>query len=615
MKPGTPGFYALKEDYCMRAAAYSGTKNVYEDMLTSAKSLLMHSNVEKIYFLIEDDEFPFELPPEIECMNVEGQQYFPKDGPSHNQPWAYMVLLRAAYTKLFPDLDRILTIDVDTIVNENISDLWDLNLDDYYLAAMKESEQDGQLLVYPYANDGVAMLNLKKLREDKKDDEIIDALNTYFYWAREQDCFSELCYGKILFIDSDYNVCPYMATKPAHEKVTHFAGMKDWSKFPHFNYYKQLPISEIQRNVPDKFDLDIIIPTYKNKAALRRTLDSFVPPDDVHVIVIDDGSNMDYEEERQAYPWAHFYALEENHGPGVVRQCGLTLGTGMYVLFLDAGDYFYENGLETVLETIKKNTYIKLYSFSYVFDKSNKLVDVLDLKTIGKVYKRSFLEMYGIHYSEVGSYANEDYGFIMASQLVLKSFSQFGFPSQIKHILMPAFYQHVENHSLTTSKEHNYNYAMRPKGIIDNGINAIEIAKQNNVPVRLLMSACNDIMVREYTFLLDAAINQPESLESIWLVIRNFYLDYYRRYKKLQKDTSKLTQNVIKRLVRQNIFARGVRVNFSRFIRELETEASIPSYYYNYKDSAFIKLRSDNNAPVSRETTQRLQESNSEEEH
>ena len=41
----------------MRAAAYSGTRNVYDRMLTAAKSLLEHSNVEKVYFLIEDDNF------------------------------------------------------------------------------------------------------------------------------------------------------------------------------------------------------------------------------------------------------------------------------------------------------------------------------------------------------------------------------------------------------------------------------------------------------------------------------------------------------------------------------------------------------------------------------
>ena len=54
----------------MRAAVYCGTRNVYDDMIPSMKSLLIHSNVEKIYFLIEDDKFPYELPPEVECINV-----------------------------------------------------------------------------------------------------------------------------------------------------------------------------------------------------------------------------------------------------------------------------------------------------------------------------------------------------------------------------------------------------------------------------------------------------------------------------------------------------------------------------------------------------------------
>jgi lipopolysaccharide biosynthesis glycosyltransferase len=69
-----------------------------------------------------------------------------------------MVLVRAAYTKIFPDLDRILSIDIDTIVNENISELWDLDLTGYYIAAVEErelSKAEGS-----YFNMGVAMLNL-----------------------------------------------------------------------------------------------------------------------------------------------------------------------------------------------------------------------------------------------------------------------------------------------------------------------------------------------------------------------------------------------------------------------------------------------------------------------
>ena len=94
----------------IKAAVYSGTRNIYEKLLPSAKSLLMHSNVDKIYFLIEDDDFPYALPPEIECINIRNQTYFPIDGPNFNNVCTYMVLMRAAYAKIFPHLDKILSL-------------------------------------------------------------------------------------------------------------------------------------------------------------------------------------------------------------------------------------------------------------------------------------------------------------------------------------------------------------------------------------------------------------------------------------------------------------------------------------------------------------------------
>ena len=54
----------------MKAAVYCGTRNLYKIMYTAAKSLLIHSDVDKIYFLIEDDKIGFELPQEIECINI-----------------------------------------------------------------------------------------------------------------------------------------------------------------------------------------------------------------------------------------------------------------------------------------------------------------------------------------------------------------------------------------------------------------------------------------------------------------------------------------------------------------------------------------------------------------
>ena len=54
----------------IKAAAYCGTRNLYPNMITAAKSLLLHSDVEKIYFLTEDDDFPLTLPPKTENINI-----------------------------------------------------------------------------------------------------------------------------------------------------------------------------------------------------------------------------------------------------------------------------------------------------------------------------------------------------------------------------------------------------------------------------------------------------------------------------------------------------------------------------------------------------------------
>ena len=105
----------------MRTAVYTGTRNLYPYMISAAKSLLIHSNVEQIYFLIEDDVFPYDLPPKTHTINVSNQQYFKKDGPNFKSEFTYMALIRVALTKILQE-DIVLSLDVDTIVNENISD-------------------------------------------------------------------------------------------------------------------------------------------------------------------------------------------------------------------------------------------------------------------------------------------------------------------------------------------------------------------------------------------------------------------------------------------------------------------------------------------------------------
>ena len=211
-----------------KVAAYCMTRNLYLAAVPSIKSLLLNSDVDTIYLIIEDDEFPVQLP-KTKVINMSEQQFFQPGGPNFNQHWTYMVLMKAALFKILKE-HRVLSLDVDTIIDSDISDLWDLPLNNYYLAAGREphKSQDGFLAI----NAGVIMFNLKKLR-DGKGDEILEAINTKHYAFNEQDAINELCQGGIYELPPEYNVHQWAVPTAKTPIITHFAGygVSDWFHF------------------------------------------------------------------------------------------------------------------------------------------------------------------------------------------------------------------------------------------------------------------------------------------------------------------------------------------------------------------------------------------------
>lgn len=224
----------------MRYAVYTATRNYYEDTIPSMKSLLSHTHIDRVFFLIEDDVFPFQLPDCVEVMNVKGQKWFSKDSPNFKNPWTWAVMMRAAFTKILP-VDKVLNLDADVFIEEDISELWDLDMSDYYIAGATEINKRG--FDQPYINFGVCMMNLAKLR-DGTDDKIIYDLNHRYRFASEQDAFNLYCHRK-LTIPSTYNANAY--TAPCESpKVVHFAGIGEifpwsgvrWQDFPIVQKYR-----------------------------------------------------------------------------------------------------------------------------------------------------------------------------------------------------------------------------------------------------------------------------------------------------------------------------------------------------------------------------------------
>ena len=198
-----------------------GTRNLYEEMVTAAKSMLYHNPNVNVYFLIEDDVFPYEIPDCIQCVNISRQKWFTPSGPNYSNPWKHIVLLRVALTKLFPEYDRILSIDVDTIVHKDISELWTMDMGDNFIAVACERYIKHR---NPnYFNVGVMMSNLKLLRDTGTDDKLIHAVNTKKYKYPEQDAMIEMFGDRFLELPCRYNY-NFACGETEEPSIIHYVG-------------------------------------------------------------------------------------------------------------------------------------------------------------------------------------------------------------------------------------------------------------------------------------------------------------------------------------------------------------------------------------------------------
>ncbi len=130
---------------------------------------------------------------------------------------SYNTYSRVVLNRWFSHLDRIMVIDSDTMVTGPITEAWNINLDNYLLAAAPEiaiyspyAHQEDKDLVESldmYYNMGICIVNLKKWREDGVDKIIESSIkrdNPVFMIA-DQSIINKYCAGKIARLPLKYN--------------------------------------------------------------------------------------------------------------------------------------------------------------------------------------------------------------------------------------------------------------------------------------------------------------------------------------------------------------------------------------------------------------------------
>lgn len=229
-----------------KLVGYCVTRNLYDHVLPSIKSLITHTHVDKVYLMIEDPVFPKTLPPIVECVDLSSQPWITKKSPNYGSRFTWMNMMRAMTPLIFPKHEKLLTLDADTIVMDDISDVLDLEMGERdYFSAVKEPEKtrDGFL----YVNLGVTLWNLAAMRESGIMPKIISALESKEYNWVLQDCLNDLCRGHIAEMPPEYNVTRYTQTgRDQEKKIVHYAGDPFWYEKDVFLTYHGIPFSAIR---------------------------------------------------------------------------------------------------------------------------------------------------------------------------------------------------------------------------------------------------------------------------------------------------------------------------------------------------------------------------------
>ena len=118
--------------------------------------------------------------------------------------------------------DKMLHLDGDVIIQRDLSDLFEMNIDDYYAGVVKDIGLiNNDLNIKNYFNNGVMLLNLKSMREN---DVSIALLNIAKSGVKlkymDQDCFNILFEKKVKLLPITYN-CFNEFSQRIKDKCTH----------------------------------------------------------------------------------------------------------------------------------------------------------------------------------------------------------------------------------------------------------------------------------------------------------------------------------------------------------------------------------------------------------
>lgn len=168
---------------------------------------------------------PYLLHPTIKFINYNNYTYISRSGINAQKEFTYMAMARCILSKIL-DENKVLYLDVDTIIDGSLEDLWNTSLQDNILAGTREIDSG-------YFNSGVLLMDLVKIRAENYDDQLIDLLNHVDLYLPDQDALNIVFRDKILPLSDKFNAMGQAYTWYGKREIIirHFAGViKPWQQ-------------------------------------------------------------------------------------------------------------------------------------------------------------------------------------------------------------------------------------------------------------------------------------------------------------------------------------------------------------------------------------------------
>lgn len=283
--------------------------------------------------------------------------------------------------------------------------------------------------------------------------------------------------------------------------------------------------------------IDVIIPYYNAADTLGQTLASIAMQsvtDKIEVLILDDYSVEGNEaldrlvEHFRAFFPINVFRMDKNRGPGECRQKGIQITECPYIVFVDADDQLASKySLEVMLNEMQTNRYnLLLTDFQEEVVNASPLTFSIHRQDMtwvfAKLYRRSVLEEYDIHFNPAGSYANEDSGFNALLSLSID-------PASIGYAPFVTYTWTKRPDSITRRNNCEYNYTTGLGGFVVNQKYAIEQAsRRGKVDQQRLLTHTISVLATCYKTYSECLLSDKH--RSKLPIVMKHSLDFFRAY-------------------------------------------------------------------------------------